>query len=180
MCVQLFWNVPHYIPIYTYISFISMQILNINEWRKNQRAHHFKQKEMWVKRFIPVLYLYSTLFLLLCWVNMYWNVPMENHCWNALTIQHVGAGSAVDCKQSLHSQPCMCGPKYVRKKYLSEYVFTVRNIWWRHTFALQNITVPIYPHYGNVSCWICSNVTGPQLIEMQSTHDIKHLACKTT
>lgn len=32
---------------------------------------------------------------------------------NALTNNHVRTGSAVDCKQNLRSQPCMCGPGYV-------------------------------------------------------------------
>lgn len=36
--MQLFWNVPHYILIYTYISFISIQILNINELEEKKKS----------------------------------------------------------------------------------------------------------------------------------------------
>lgn len=37
----------------------------------------------------------------------------RDHFQNALTSNHVRTGSAVDCKQNLRSQPCMCGPGYV-------------------------------------------------------------------
>lgn len=145
--------------------------------------------------------------LLLCWVNMCWNVPTENRAEMLSQTNMSGLGVLLIVnKACVHSRACvvqsMFRKKRRRKKTTFQNISTVldRDIWWRHTSALQYIkygAVSIcyllcesngfwFSHIQkvsiteNVSCWICSNVTGWQQIEMQSTHDIKHLARKTT
>ena len=39
--MKLFWNVAHYVPVYTSTSSVSVHVLTVNEWRRNQQFFGF-------------------------------------------------------------------------------------------------------------------------------------------